>query len=35
LRHAYSIHMIEAAAHYPADNWLQRSAELPVRGFTE
>jgi phytanoyl-CoA hydroxylase len=23
-RHAYSVHVIEAAAHYPADNWLQR-----------
>jgi phytanoyl-CoA hydroxylase len=30
-RHAYSVHVIEAAAHYPADNWLQRrrgAAEL-------
>jgi phytanoyl-CoA hydroxylase len=23
-RHAYSVHVIEAAARYPADNWLQR-----------
>jgi phytanoyl-CoA hydroxylase len=24
-RHAYTLHVIEAAAHYPSDNWLQRS----------
>jgi phytanoyl-CoA hydroxylase len=33
-RHAYSLHVIEASAHYPADNWLQRPA-LPLRGFDE
>ena len=32
-RHAYAIHAIEAAAEYPADNWLQRSGEMPLRGF--
>ncbi len=31
-RHAYTIHAIDATAHYPDDNWLQR--ELPVRGFS-
>jgi phytanoyl-CoA hydroxylase len=32
-RHAYTLHLIGANAHYPADNWLQRSAEMPLRGF--
>lgn len=32
-RHAYSLHVIEAGAHYPADNWLQRPADWPPRGF--
>jgi phytanoyl-CoA hydroxylase len=32
-RHAYTLHMIEADANYPADNWLQRSPSLPPRGF--
>lgn len=32
-RHAYSLHLIEAGACYPADNWLQRPAGLPPRGF--
>ncbi|HEX4422990.1 MAG TPA: phytanoyl-CoA dioxygenase family protein [Kofleriaceae bacterium] len=32
-RHAYSVHVIEAAAQYPADNWLQRGPGLPLRGF--
>ncbi|MEM1176483.1 MAG: phytanoyl-CoA dioxygenase family protein [Pseudomonadota bacterium] len=31
-RHAYTLHAIDRAAHYPAENWLQRS-ELPLRGF--
>lgn len=31
-RHAYTLHAIEAGAHYPADNWLQRPG-LPLRGF--
>ena len=30
-RHAYSLHCIEATAHYPASNWLQRPASLPLR----
>ncbi|MCU1388207.1 MAG: hypothetical protein JWL72_1545 [Ilumatobacteraceae bacterium] len=30
-RHAYSLHCISASAEYPAWNWLQRSAELPLR----
>jgi phytanoyl-CoA hydroxylase len=32
-RAAYTLHCIDAAANYPADNWLQRSADLPLRGF--
>ncbi len=32
-RHAYSLHLVDAHAHYPADNWLQRSPSLPARGF--
>jgi phytanoyl-CoA hydroxylase len=32
-RLAYTLHVIEKAAHYPADNWLQRRADLPLRGF--
>lgn len=32
-RHAYTLHVIERASHYPAENWLQRRATLPLRGF--
>lgn len=32
-RHAYTLHAIDRRAHYPADNWLQRGADLPLRGF--
>ena len=32
-RHAYTLHVIDASAQYPKDNWLQRSTELPLRGF--
>ena len=32
-RQAYTLHIIDAAAHYPNENWLRRSAELPLRGF--
>lgn len=31
-RHAYTLHVIDGTAEYPADNWLQRP-ELPLRGF--
>ena len=30
-RHAYSLHCIDAGAVYPASNWLQRPAEMPLR----
>jgi phytanoyl-CoA hydroxylase len=32
-RHAYTLHLIGASASYPNNNWLQRSAEMPLRGF--
>lgn len=32
-RHAYSVHIIDGTADYPADNWLQRRPDLPLRGF--
>lgn len=30
-RHAYTLHCISAAAEYPAWNWLQRPADMPLR----
>ena len=33
-RHAYTLHLIHAGAKYPGDNWLQRSATMPLRGFS-
>ena len=33
-RHAYTLHVIDQSCHYPANNWLQRSADLPLRGFS-
>lgn len=32
-RHAYTLHVIDRTSHYPQDNWLQRGADLPLRGF--
>jgi phytanoyl-CoA hydroxylase len=32
-RHAYTLHVIDRKCHYPAENWLQRSEDLPLRGF--
>ena len=32
-RHAYSLHVIDGACEYPADNWLQRDPALPARGL--
>ena len=32
-RHAYTLHVIDGAADYAADNWLRRTPELPLRGF--
>jgi len=32
-RHAYTLHVIDKASHYPAENWLQRRPDMPLRGF--
>ena len=32
-RYAFALHLIDGKCSYPEDNWLQRSAELPLRGF--
>jgi phytanoyl-CoA hydroxylase len=32
-RHAYTLHLIGASVKFPADNWLQRGATMPLRGF--
>lgn len=32
-RHAYTLHVIGGDSHYAEDNWLQRSAGMPLRGF--
>ena len=32
-RHAYTLHISDASSRYPASNWLQRSEEMPLRGF--
>jgi phytanoyl-CoA hydroxylase len=32
-RHAYTLHFVDATAHYAETNWLQRRAEFPARGF--
>ena len=32
-RHAYTLHLLETDALYPADNWLRRAPNKPWRGF--
>jgi phytanoyl-CoA hydroxylase len=32
-RHAYTLHVIDTSADYPTNNWLQRSADTPLRGL--
>jgi phytanoyl-CoA hydroxylase len=32
-RPAYTLHVIDASSDYPEVNWLQRSNEMPLRGF--
>ncbi len=32
-RCAVTLHVIDGEAAYPADNWLQRPADMPLRGF--
>jgi phytanoyl-CoA hydroxylase len=34
-RHAFSLHVIDADASYPMNNWLQRRPEFPLRGFEQ
>ena len=34
-RHAYTLHVIDRVCHYPSENWLQRDANLPLRGFDQ
>jgi phytanoyl-CoA hydroxylase len=32
-RNAYTLHVISRKSAYPSNNWLQRSAQMPLRGF--
>lgn len=32
-RHAYTLHVTDGATHYSPQNWIQRDASIPVRGF--
>ena len=32
-RHAYTLHIVEGKARWPAENWLQRPKDMPFRGF--
>jgi phytanoyl-CoA hydroxylase len=32
-RHAYTLHLIDGTCRYSPDNWLQRSPDMPLRGF--
>lgn len=32
-RHAYTLHVISGEHEYAEDNWLQRSKDMPMRGF--
>jgi phytanoyl-CoA hydroxylase len=32
-RHAYTLHVVGGNSLYPETNWLQRSADMPLRGF--
>jgi phytanoyl-CoA hydroxylase len=34
-RHAYTLHVMDGNCYYPPDNWLQRAAEMPLRGFAK
>ena len=34
-RYAYTLHTVDASAHYPDDNWLRRGEEMPLRTFGE
>jgi phytanoyl-CoA hydroxylase len=32
-REAFTLHIVEGEAAYPSDNWLQRAADFPAKGF--
>jgi phytanoyl-CoA hydroxylase len=32
-RHAYTLHIIDSSSDYAKENWLQRPAQMPLRGF--
>ncbi|HTW83389.1 MAG TPA: phytanoyl-CoA dioxygenase family protein [Candidatus Sulfotelmatobacter sp.] len=32
-RHAYTLHVVDGAARYSSQNWIQRNAAFPVRGL--
>ena len=32
-RHAYTLHVVDGRADYPATNWIQRRPDFPARGF--
>jgi len=32
-RPAYTLHVIDGASEYPAENWLRRAPDMPLRGF--
>ena len=32
-RHAYTLHVTDGATEYSPQNWIQRDAAFPVRGF--
>jgi phytanoyl-CoA hydroxylase len=32
-RHAYTLHATDGRAEYSRQNWIQRDASLPARGF--
>ena len=34
-RHAYTLHVIDANCDYPSFNWLQRSNNMPLKGFLD
>ncbi|MEM7656711.1 MAG: phytanoyl-CoA dioxygenase family protein [Bacteroidota bacterium] len=34
-RQAYALHVIDQESEYPADNWLQRGEQMPIKGFMD
>jgi phytanoyl-CoA hydroxylase len=33
-RCAYTLHTVSGKAYYPADNWLQRGPDMPLRSLS-